>query len=312
MTHVRPRELLYVCMYRPGRVCALFFVSYMVITMTIFANLFVGIVSERAAEFRSSVQRGDNKSLWELNYKSKFKNSNGNGASNSAQGGSEANGASRGAGRGESGVNSLVSIVRMTLRKKRRESEVAKAVSRSAIRQRSPDTPGSSSQFGHADGIRAALDFEAHAGEGSGTGSPAVERTTRPMRDASSASASSTIAPDLEVRQKKKMTRAATLQLRPQRRRNYASFGRLIRNVISVGGTRAKQQQQPQPSVSRWPSTASLASKAPSRSREDDSGNKDVAGTDMYNENFVVDEDSDLDDTDHEMYNPGLMDTVYR
>ena len=281
-------------MYVPGRVCALFFVSYMVIAMTIFANLFVGIVSERAAEFRSSVQRGDNKSLWELNYKSKFKHSDGHGARTSV-GGSEVNGAGRGR------VNSLVSIVRMTLRKKRRESEAAKVTSRTTTRQPSANT-SVSSQFRNADDIRAALDFEAQADEGSGAGSPAIERTSPPVNHASS-----TVTPNLHGRTKKKLTRSVTLQ-RPQRRRNYASFGRLIRNVISVGGTRAKQ---PRP-VSRVPSTATIGFKGSSHSREADNA-ADIVGADAYNnDKFSVAEDSDLDNDDHEMYNPGLLDTVYR
>ena len=50
--------------------------------MTIFANLFVGIVSERAAEFRTNSQRGDHKSAWDLNYQS---NHNSPSNSNSAR-----------------------------------------------------------------------------------------------------------------------------------------------------------------------------------------------------------------------------------
>jgi len=170
----------------------------MVIAMTIFANLFVGIVSERAAEFRSSVQRGDNKSVWDLNYTSRAKRSK------SADPDSEE-------------LSSLASVVRMTLRKNRRSGSVFSpkpkrqgdpdvgSASPASVQHQSPDTTDEP-----AEDVRARLNFDAQ-------GSP-MQRTPQ------------------------------SSQGRPQRRQNYSSFGRLIRNVMSFGGQPVQQKPEVSPS----------------------------------------------------------------
>ena len=190
----------------PGRICALFFVSYMVIAMTIFANLFVGIVSERAAEFRGSARRGDHKALWELNIKSSSKQGQQFAGANTMEENEE---------EGMGGIASLASIVRASLRKARNaETRIGSEEPRAA-----------------------------------GVGSAARELASLEETDSDSDLSRAVNVPLERVRtrltfEEQLSPSSPQSPVRRARPRQNATFGRLIRNVISVRQATARANQQ--------------------------------------------------------------------